>query len=448
MVIVYQLMNIFLSVFAVVILRLFFDIFFIRRKTNVKVILGWGIYLTWQLFSTRIESFPAYFKILMVVILSVLVCVCAYEGEFLKKCIFVVTFNAIAILFETVCGYVFMMAGIDYMQPMLTGSLVSKSLLFFTILILRLLLNSASKNGISRKYSLLVVCIPVGSIYVVANLFFLNNKQNSPDMIIQSIVSSIILLGINIVIFFVYNNMAKETELRRLNTVYKQQIELYDIHMNERETAILNLRNIRHDMKQKLFPLIEMAEHKKNEEILEYVHSLIDESGMLSYGIARSGNDTIDSLINYKYSVAKSKNIEFSIDLKIPIKIDFSNADLCVILGNALDNAIEATCKLKEEERFVKVAIHYIQNNLSIGIINSFDGELKRESTGKLLTTKPDVSDHGIGLRSIQKAVEKYDGILQIDPKGQTFTLKILLYGKSEKLHRKSEKLHDGILIP
>lgn len=430
MVIEHYLMNIFLSVFAVVILKVFFDTFFIRRKTNAKVIFGWEIYLTWQLLSTCIENFPAYFKILMVVFMSIFVCVCAYKGDFLKKCIFAVTFNTIAILFEAVCGYVFMVMGIDYMQPMLTGSLISKSLLFFTILILRLLLNSASKNGISRKYSLLIVCIPMGSIYVVANLFFLNNEQNSPDMIIQSMVSSVILLGINIIVFFVYNSMAKETELRRLNTVYKQQIELYDIHMNEREMAILNLRNIRHDMKQKLFPLIEMAEHKKNEEILEYVHSLIDESGMLSYGIARSGNDTIDSLINYKYSVAKSKNIEFCIDLKIPIKMDFSNADLCVILGNALDNAIEATYKLKEEERFVKVAIHYIQNNLSIGIINSFNGELKRENTGGLLkTTKVDASDHGIGLQSIQKAVEKYDGIIQIDPKGRIFVLKILMYG-------------------
>ena len=333
-------------------------------------------------------------------------------------------------LFETVCGLVFMVAGIDYMIPMTAGSLISKSLLFFTILILRFLLHNASKNGISKKYSLLIVCIPLGSIYVVANLFFLNYKQNSTGMIIQSIVSSIILLGINVVIFFVYNNMAKETELCRLNTVYRQQIELYDIHMNEREIAMLNLRNVSHDMKQKLFPLIELAENKKNKEILEYVQNLIDESGIQSFGIARSGNNTIDSLVNYKYSVAKNKGIEFCIDLKIPIKMNFSNADLCVILGNALDNAIEATSKLAEKERSVKLAIKYVQNNLSIVVINSFNGSLKRERGGRLITTKPDASNHGIGLKSIQKAVEMYNGIMHIDSNENIFTLKILLYGK------------------
>ena len=430
MAIIHHIVNIILSVFGVVILKLFFDIFFIRRKVDVRGVFGWMMYFFWQLFCTNLKNFPAYLKISMVIVLSVLVCSCAYHGDFLKKCIFAITFNSIAMLFEAVCGYVFMVAGIDYMQPVIAGSLISKSLLFFSILILRLLLYSSSKNGVSKKCSLLIMCIPMGSIYVVTNLFFLSNRQNSPEMIIHSIVSSVILLGINTIIFFVYNNMAQETELRMLNTVYKQQIDLYDIHMNERETALLNLRTIRHDMKQKLFPLIEMAEHKRNEEILEYVHSLIDESGMLSLGIARSGNDTIDSLINYKYSVAKNNKIKFYIDLKIPIKMYFSNSDLCVILGNALDNAIEATCKLKEKERFVKVAIHYFQNNLSIGIVNSFTGDLKRASNGRLLTTKSDALNHGIGLRSIQKAVEKYNGIQQIDHKENIFSLKILLYGE------------------
>ena len=430
MVIAYHLANGFLAVFAVVILKLFFDTFFIRRKVDVSAIFVWVIYFIWQLLCTIIESSSAYSNILTVVVLSVLVGGCAYQGDFLKKCIFAVTFNAIAMLFETVCGLVFMVAGIDYMIPMTAGSLISKSLLFFTILILRFLLHNASKNGISKKYSLLIVCIPLGSIYVVANLFFLNYKQNSTGMIIQSIVSSIILLGINVVIFFVYNNMAKETELCRLNTVYRQQIELYDIHMNERETSMLNLRNVSHDMKQKLFPLIELAENKKNKEILEYVQNLIDESGIQSFGIARSGNNTIDSLVNYKYSVAKNKGIEFCIDLKIPIKMNFSNADLCVILGNALDNAIEATSKLAEKERSVKLAIKYVQNNLSIVVINSFNGSLKRERGGRLITTKPDASNHGIGLKSIQKAVEMYNGIMHIDSNENIFTLKILLYGK------------------
>lgn len=430
MVIIYHLVNVFLAGFAVVILKLFFDTFFIRKKVDARVILVWAVYFIWQLFCARIENSSAYFNILMVVVLSVLIGWGAYQGDFLKKCIFAVTFNAIAMLFETVCGLVFLVARIDYMIPMTTGSLISKSLLFFTIFILRLLLHNASENGISKKYSLLIICIPWGSIYVVANLFFLNYKQNASGMIIQSIISSVILLGINIVIFFVYNNMAKETELRRLNTVYRQQIELYDIHMNERETAMLNLRNVSHDMKQKLFPLIELAENKKNKEILEYVQNLIDESGVQSFGIARSGNNTIDSLVNYKYSVAKSRGIKFCIDLKIPIKMNFSNADLCVILGNALDNAIEATSKLQQKERSVKLAIQYVQNNLSIVVMNSFNGNLKRESSGRLVTTKPDVSNHGIGLRSIQKAVEIYNGIMHIDSNENIFTLKILLYGK------------------
>lgn len=123
MVIAYHLANGFLAVFAVVILKLFFDMFFIRRKVDVSAIFVWVIYFIWQLLCTIIESSSAYSNILTVVVLSVLVGGCAYQGDFLKKCIFAVTFNSIAMLFETVCGLVFMVAGIDYMIPMTAGSL-------------------------------------------------------------------------------------------------------------------------------------------------------------------------------------------------------------------------------------------------------------------------------------------------------------------------------------
>ena len=63
-------------------------------------------------------------------------------------------------------------------------------------------------------------------------------------------------------------------------------------------------------------------------------------------------------------------------------------------------------------------------------MINSFNGSLKRERGGRLITTKPDASNHGIGLKSIQKAVEMYNGIMHIDSNENIFTLKILLYGK------------------
>lgn len=220
-------------------------------------------------------------------------------------------------------------------------------------------------------------------------------------------------------------------------------MDLYDKHMVEKEEAMLQFRNSRHDLKQKLLVLIDLAERKKYHKIIAYVHELIDESGVDLLGIARSGNSAVDSIVNYKYSIAQKNGIFFEIDLHIPIKWQFRGADICVILGNAIDNALEAAGKVLDGKKSIKLAMRFIQNNLSIVIINSYDGNLRKGKNGRLLTTKSEPSNHGIGLQSIKKTVEKYNGVIQIENSEDEFCLKLLLYGPSEKLHVQSEKLHN-----
>ena len=117
----------------------------------------------------------------------------------------------------------------------------------------------------------------------------------------------------------------------------------------------------------------------------------------------------MDALVNYKYLLAVQKNIEMQVEICIPEELNVDTADLCIILGNLLDNAIEAAEKCEKEKR-IRLKILYGNRNIRIEIANTFDGEIHRMENGMYMTSKKDAKRHGIGLQSVQKSIDKYKG--------------------------------------
>lgn len=139
----------------------------------------------------------------------------------------------------------------------------------------------------------------------------------------------------------------------------------------------------------------------------------------------------MDALVNYKYSIAKRFDIDFSVKLDIPVHLPFDNADMCIILGNVLDNALEANMRGNIDKKYVKLNMRMDTNNLFIIVENSFDGKIKTDTKGHVITLKTNkVEEHGLGLGSIQKAVDKYSGIMKVSYTDMIFTTEILLYSQ------------------
>jgi sensor histidine kinase YesM len=134
----------------------------------------------------------------------------------------------------------------------------------------------------------------------------------------------------------------------------------------------------------------------------------------------------VDTIINYKCALGQKEGITFHTSIFIPMKLLIKEKDLCIILSNALDNAIEAA-RLCEAEKTVDISIASRKNALSIVIKNSYFNEMKKDALGNIFTTKVDASNHGLGLSSIRKAVNKYDGEIVIELDNNIFCLMILL---------------------
>ena len=134
-----------------------------------------------------------------------------------------------------------------------------------------------------------------------------------------------------------------------------------------------------------------------------------------------TNDETVDYLINSKAAAAKERGIQFQVLVEFPRHTNLRSADLCAILGNLLDNALEAARQIPEEnERFIRLTIRRINQMLIVKVENSFtappviaDGEIK--------TTKKENGLHGWGLKSARAAAEKYDGMLQTSYVGNTF---------------------------
>lgn len=423
-------------IISVMILRIYFKTFFEKIERTFYSVACWGIFILWQIVSSHIQIVPSYINILISILLTIIICITTYNGPFLQQIVFSVLINAIWMLAELMIGYIFIFAGIPirYTIPQLMGSILSKSLTLFLIVILEKFFKNENMSNLSNKYNILFLMIPLGSMFIVYNIFVLSGNSDKGQYMKQSLASSLLVLLMNIIVFKLYINLSKEKELQKYNMVYEQQLELCNQHMQEKENILLDFRNARHDMKQHFLILLELLKSNKYELATEYLNKLVNMNIFNSGGISRTDNIVVDSLINAKYSIARKSNIKFEVNFHIPMQLPFSGADLGILLGNILDNAIEASIEIPEQQREIKCYMKYENNFLVITVVNAFNGVLHKNKNGKILTKKKDSQNHGIGLESVQKISEKYHGSVVIEEKNNYFVIKVLLCDLSQKL--------------
>ena len=280
----------------------------------------------------------------------------AYEGEFWNKCIFAFVFNAIWMMIETLSGYVLLSYcnRFTHLQVFgILGSFISKLIFLVLIFALKKVLMNDEIKELSVKYSVMLVLIPTGSIYVMNEIFLFSYKIDSNRANFHSAIAAIILLCMNVLIFYIYMKLTDDLRLKRMNAVYEQQLELCERHQQEREISTLQLRDVRHNMKNNLVSILAYAENKECEKIIGFVNEIMEEGGVTISTITNSGNIVIDSLIGYWYVTAKNKGIDFTVTISIPMKMPFKGADICLILGNLLENAVEAAEKVNGKRKIL-----------------------------------------------------------------------------------------------
>lgn len=142
--------------------------------------------------------------------------------------------------------------------------------------------------------------------------------------------------------------------------------------------------------------------------------------------VLKTGNVKMDAILNSKISLAKARNIRVEAKALVPPALPFSEVDLSLIIGNLMDNAMEACMKVEEKERrFIRIYLDVLKGQLYIYVMNSVGGALKKEG-GRYLTTKRSAF-HGFGLMRLDRVVEKYHGYLNRQDETDVFVTEIML---------------------
>lgn len=202
------------------------------------------------------------------------------------------------------------------------------------------------------------------------------------------------------------------------------QQELVETHYREVDNMYRQIRGWRHDYRNHIQTMKAYAAAEDWEAIRRYL-DLLDQDLTTVDTVIKTGNPMADAILNSKISLARSKNIQVVADACIPVKLKSSEIDLCCILGNLFDNAIEASLQLPEERRLIRVYMDMKNTQLYISFTNFTAGK-KLKKVGRLFpTTKGE--GHGFGLVRIDAIVERLGGYISRNSEDGAFTTEILL---------------------
>ena len=202
------------------------------------------------------------------------------------------------------------------------------------------------------------------------------------------------------------------------------QRELIETHYREVENMYQEMRGWRHDYRGHIQAMKALLSAGDLDGLRGYLDKLDTDLNTVDT-VIKTGNPMADAILNSKISLAQSRGITVKADAHVPVGLRMSEIDLCCILGNLFDNAIEASMALPEEERLIRVYMEMKGTQLYISFTNFTAGK-KLRKTGKVYkSTKGE--GHGFGLVRIDKIIEQLDGYLSRNSEDGAFTTEILI---------------------
>ena len=202
------------------------------------------------------------------------------------------------------------------------------------------------------------------------------------------------------------------------------QRDLVETHYAEVENMYKQMRGWRHDYRNHIQTMKVLAAKGDIEGIKEYLDKLDDDLSTVDTAI-KTGNRMTDAILNSKISLAKSKNINVKADANVPVELKISEIDLCIVIGNLFDNAIEASLSLPEEERMIRVYIDMKNTQLYISITNLTAAKKAKKVNGRFTTTKG--AGHGFGLVRVDDIVQRYGGYISRNSEDGAFSTEIMI---------------------
>lgn len=354
----------------------------------------------------------------------------------------VVTDRSLKSLVVSLSGYVFTVcAGSVMLKPiiMLAEFLVSKTssavMIYLSILlgsaaalIYVLLLGRVSKSSVTEPMSIWNIIFIALLSYVMMSFTvgtFDDGASGSPIKIVSLTLLTLAFLTITVVMTVKLTESRYYSTLNSINESYlNAQKDYYEI----KQTSDTEIRRIRHDMKNHLICIRELAAQGKYDELESYIND-ITKAVKGADRLIHTGSGIIDAIVNEKAAIARKAGIQFEWEGTIS-GLEISAVDSCTLVSNLLDNALEACYKVDIADRFISLSFRRSEHFLLMTCENSAV-RVVEFSDGRPLSTKADKLNHGFGIGNIDRCVKKYGGELKLSSEEKdgapTFTAQAII---------------------
>ena len=401
------------------------------RKKKVEKWLetaAWAAFFVLFNLLTYQDNVPGIIKALVFMVLFFLVLECVYQDSMKKKILLTLFMYFWGMTSEFLVFQGGVLLGIDRRSLValeserLLGTIISKLVWFTVIWVTTLFWSEHGDEKVRPADWISALLVPVCSMFIVTALVGVGNDSGDS---VKFLAVCLVML-INFVVFRLYDRLQEKA----VNCVEREWIQKQSEHYarlnDELGKYCSELRSFKHDMKQRYLLEHSYLQQGSYEQLEQcYAESI----KILQHGkvVSNTGNPCIDNILNYKAVIAEKKGIRLETELTVACDMTLNALDIYSLLGNLLDNAIEAAEKLSEEMRVIKVKMKADSSNMLTVIENPYKGRLRKENGG-YVSTKADSKNHGIGLKIVEDITSKYQGEVQICDTEQRFVVKVLLY--------------------
>lgn len=412
---------------------MFFWLFeaFLERKTDVSfghlslclVLLFIGNCISHQLLSTH-------WKILLAEIgLGFFISLFLYSGSMLRR-VGVVIFPALLVVLSREMVQFVMMVVFSLSLNQIEMIPSYRLLRFIVTIALGLAICDAIRvRKKSRRdendvvFWLWFTIIFVVAVYISFLLFWMSSEIEHLRFNALAVVGAIGVFFSAFFAIYLYERLAVQSKKLYDQLQAKKQLKMQVEHMEEMMAKQREIRRFKHDLSNQLLVLKNYLDSGNIREGSEYLARLT-QSFEKTILLIDTGNSALDTMLSAKKTFAESKGIDFKMKVQIPMQLLIEPIDLCVIFGNALDNAIEACERVEKGEKVIDCFLLQQDQALFCKIVNTAPFGTKNNFS----TQKDDVLNHGFGLENIKAVLAKYDTVPIIEQEDDRFSLSFIIY--------------------
>ena len=274
------------------------------------------------------------------------------------------------------------------------------------------------------KHYIILYLVTISSLILVGSIQIFSELEEYEDLQIYGVFAVMACCTLVVVTLMQIVVLSQKAYIKKSNDMYKEHMALQKQHYEHMLLQYEELRKFRHDVKNHMLALNSMCTSEDNSQIKKYLSQLTNEVSSKK-PVEYTGNRELDAVIAPFVLEAESKNIKVQFKGRVSDNVAIDMFDMCTIISNLLNNAIEACKKIQEDKRIIEFEIAGYNSQIFISVSNSYDMESIINQKQKFITTKEDKLNHGIVLENVRRTVKKYDGDMRISQENERFIVTI-----------------------